>query len=76
MISTTYTHIRKSRDIPDKPPRPLPERKELPTLGTMARDAAALDLLQLSKGDAFEAKARAPRCAGRARGGRRGRHLR
>lgn len=51
----------KSRDIPSKPPRPLPERKELPTLGTMARDAAALELLQLGKGDAFEAKAHAVR---------------
>ena len=25
----------KGRDVPSKPPLPLPKRKELPTLGTM-----------------------------------------
>jgi hypothetical protein len=47
----------RSREIPPKPPLPLPKRKELPMLGTQARDATALELLQLSKGDAFETEA-------------------
>jgi len=33
----------RSRDIPDKPPLPLPKRKELPTLGTQSRDAVTAD---------------------------------
>ena len=48
----------RSRDIPSKPPLPLPARKELPTLGTQSRDAAALDVLQLAKGADFEMEAR------------------
>ena len=51
----------RSRDIPGKPQVPLPARKELPILGTQARDVAALELLQLGKGDAFEAEARRTR---------------
>ena len=51
----------RSRDIPSKPQLPLPARKELPTLGDQARDVAALELLQLGKGDAFEAEARRTR---------------
>ena len=57
-----------SRDIPSKPPLPLPARKALPVLGEQARDAAALDLLQLSKGAEFEAEARRVRAEREAEG--------
>lgn len=66
-LKTIITATR-SRTIPAKPPIPLPERKALPSLGVQAHDAAALDLLQLSKGTDFEAEARRVRAEREAAG--------
>ena len=51
----------RKRSIPSKPPIPLPERKDLPILGTKTLDLAVIESTHLLKGENFERDAHAIR---------------
>ena len=51
----------RKRGIPSKPPIPLPERKDLPTLGTKTPDLLAIEATYLLKSNKFEKDAHTTR---------------